>query len=114
LARRLWQELATVKGDRIRSEFMRLTRAIGLPGCTAPKVLQHLCATVLQEGRVDRLIYNERMGHMAAGGPTAGHGLAMTAVYTHARPETRRQQLEAALAPELPWRLPAPGWAGKP
>jgi integrase len=99
LARRLWRELGAVQGDRIRSEFMRLTRAIGLPGCTAPKVLRHLFATALQEGRVDPLIRNELMGHVAAGERTAGHGLAMTAVYTHTRPETRRQQLEAALAP---------------
>ena len=97
LARRLWRELGAVKGDRIRSEFMRLTRAIGLPGCTAPKVLRHLFATALQEGRVDPLIRNELMGHVAAGERTPGHGLAMTAVYTHTRPETRRQQLEAAL-----------------
>lgn len=98
LARRLWQELGTVKGDRIRSDFMRLTRAIGMPGCTAPKVLRHLFATALQEGRVDPLIRNELMGHAAAGCRSPGHGLAMTAVYTHTRPETRRQQLEAALA----------------
>src|SRR5262249_60024188 len=80
-----------------RSEFMRLTRATGLPGCTAPKVLRHLFATALQEGRVDPLIRNELMGHVAPGERTPGHGLAMTAVYTHTRPETRRQQLEAAL-----------------
>jgi hypothetical protein len=53
----------------------------------------------LQEGRVDPLIRNELMGHVAAGERTAGHGLAMTAVYTHTRPETRRQQLDEALAP---------------
>src|SRR5262249_39764752 len=47
LARRLWRELGAVKGDRIRSEFMRLTRAIGLSGCTAPKMLRHLFATAL-------------------------------------------------------------------
>jgi integrase len=99
LARRLWRELGIVENERIRNEFMRLTRAIELPGCTAPKVLRHLFATALQEGRVDPLIRNELMGHVAAGGRTAGHGLAMTAVYTHTRPETRRQQLEAALAP---------------
>jgi integrase len=99
LARQLWRELGAVKGDRIRSEFMRLTRVIGLAGCTAPKVLRHLFATALQEGRVDPLIRNELMGHVAAGERTPGHGLAMTAVYTHTQPETRRQQLEAALAP---------------
>jgi hypothetical protein len=47
---------------------------------------------------VDPLIRNELLGHVAQGAGTAGHGLAMTAVYTHTRPETRRQQLEEALA----------------
>ena len=68
---------------------MRLTRAIGLPGCTAPKVLRHQFATALQEGRVDPLVRNLLMGHAAAGDAGAGHGLGMTAVYTHTRPETR-------------------------
>jgi integrase len=36
---------------------------------------------------------------VAPGSRTAGHGLAMTAIYTHTRPETRREQLEAALSP---------------
>jgi integrase len=112
LARRLWRELGVVKGDRVRSEFMRLTRAIGLPGCTAPKVLRHLFATALQEGRVDPLIRNELMGHVAAGERTAGHGLAMTAVYTHTRPETRRQQLEAALTPRAAVAV-ARAWLGR-
>ena len=91
---------------------MRLTRAVGLPGCTAPKVLRHLFATALQEGRVDPLIRNELMGHVAAGQRTAGHGLAMTAVYTHTRPETRRQQLEAALAPRAAVAA-ARAWLGR-
>jgi integrase len=96
-ARGLWRDLGAVGADRVRVEFMRLTRVLGVPGCTAPKSLRHLFATALQEGRVDPLIRNELMGHVAAGPRTAGHGLAMTAVYTHTRPETRRQQLEAAL-----------------
>jgi len=98
LARRLWRDLGALKEDRVRSEFLRLTARLGLPGCTAPKMLRHLFATALQEGRVDPLIRNELMGHVAAGERTAGHGLGMTAVYTHSRPETRRQQLVAALA----------------
>ncbi len=97
LARRLWREAGAVEENRVRLEFMRLTRAISLPECTAPKMLRHLFATALQEGRVDPLIRNELMGHVAAGERTAGHGLAMTAVYTHTRDETRRQQLEQAL-----------------
>jgi integrase len=98
LARRLWRELGALREDRVRLEFIRLTGAIGLSGCTASKLLRHQFATALQEGRVDPLIRNELMGHVAAGGRVAGHGLGMTAVYTHTRPEIRRQQLEAALA----------------
>lgn len=92
-ARGLWRDLGAVKTDQIRVEFMRLTKRIGLPQCTAPKVVRHLFATLLQEGRVDPLIRNELMGHVATGERKSGHGLAMTAVYTHTRPETRRQQL---------------------
>jgi integrase len=98
IARTLWRDIGVLREDRVRLEFMRLTEAIGLPGCTAPKLLRHQFATALQEGRVDPLIRNELMGHVAAGARQAGHGLAMTAVYTHTRPETARRQLEAALA----------------
>lgn len=98
LARRLWVQLGAVKEDRVRTEFMRLTARLGIPQCTAPKMLRHLFATVLQEGRVDPLIRNELMGHVASGDRSAGHGLNMTAVYTHTRPETSRKQLTEAVA----------------
>jgi hypothetical protein len=55
-------------------------------------------ATALQDGRVDPLIRNLLMGHAAAGARTAGHGLGMTAVYSHSRPTTIRRQLEEAIA----------------
>ena len=97
LARGLWRDLGAVKEDRVRTEFMRLTKAIGLPACTAPKLFRHQFATALQEGRVDPLIRNELMGHVAAGERSSGHGLAMTAVYTHTRPEVRMRQLIEAL-----------------
>src|SRR5262245_6760290 len=106
-AREVWRDIGTVDTDRVRIEFMRLASRIGLRAYTAPKMLRHLFATTLQEGRVDPLIRNELMGHVAAGERTAGHGLGMTAVYTHSRPETRRQQLELAFADrparELAW-----------
>jgi integrase len=97
LAHRLWRERGAVREDRVRLEFIKLTQAIGLPGCTAPKLLRHQFATALQEGRVDPLIRNELMGHVPAGQRGAGAGLGMTAVYTHTRPEVCRQQLEQAL-----------------
>lgn len=98
LARQLWRDQGSLKEDRIRLEFMRLTKKILIPRCTAPKVLRHQFATALQEGRVDPLIRNLLMGHATASQRTPGHGLGMTAVYTHSRPETCRLQLEAALA----------------
>ena len=82
----------------MRSEFIRVARRIGLTGCTAPKVLRHMFATALQDARVDPLIRNLLLGHAAAGVRAAGHGLGMTAVYSHSRPETVRRQLEEALA----------------
>lgn len=101
IAQRFWLALGAVPEDRIRLEFIRLTNKIGIPNSTAPKVLRHMFATILQEGRVDPLIRNELMGHVASGQRSAGHGLAMTAVYTHTRPETKRGQLEAAFASRL-------------
>jgi integrase len=98
-ARRLWLELGAVEEGRVRTEFMRVTGSMGLPGCTAPKALRHLFATALQAGRVDPLIRNELMGHVAAGARSPGHGLGMTAVYTHSRPEVRREQLLKAVEP---------------
>ena len=98
VARRLWREAGALREDRVRQEFMRLTLRIGLPTVTAPKLLRHQFATSLQEANVDPLIRNLLMGHAAAGERSAGHGLGMTAVYTHTRPETIRQQLEGALA----------------
>jgi integrase len=109
LARRFWRELGALREDRLRLEFIRLTRTIGLAGCTAPKLLRHQFATALQEGRVDPLIRNELLGHVPAGARVAGHGLGMTAVYTHTRPEICRQQLEAALE-SRPALAVAQGW----
>jgi integrase len=97
LAEKLWRQQGRIREDRVRLEFMGLTRRLGLNTWTAPKMFRHLFATALQEGNVDPLIRNELMGHVAAGDRTAGHGLAMTAVYTHTRPATRRKQLELAL-----------------
>lgn len=96
-AKALWRELGAVCEDRIRIEFMRLTTSIGLSEQTAPKALRHRFATSLQEGRVDPLVRNLLMGHTPAGRRTAGHGLGMTAVYTHTSPQTIREQMFEAL-----------------
>jgi integrase len=98
LARRIWRDIGAVDESRIRLEFIEAARSAGLAGQTAPKVLRHQFATALQEGRVDPLVRNLLMGHAAADSRAPGHGLGMTAVYTHTRPETVREQLLVALA----------------
>ena len=98
VAKSLWWETGAVREDRIRIEFMRVTTKIELPFVTMPKVLRHLFATNLQDGNVDPLIRNRLMGHMPSRTYGEASGLGMTAVYTHCRPGTVRQQLEAALA----------------
>lgn len=52
------------------------------------------------------------MGHAAADSRAPGHGLGMTAVYTHTRPETVREQLNAALA-ERPALATAREWLSR-
>jgi integrase len=97
-AKAVWLGTGALKTDMVRTEFMGLTAKMGHPEITAPKTLRHSFATILQDANVDPLIRNELMGHVPAGVAMPGAGLAMTAVYTHTRPETKRQQLEDALA----------------
>jgi len=93
----IWRDVGAIKPGTVRNEFMRITAKIELPHVKAPKTLRHTFATILQDANVDPLIRNELMGHVPAGSSTLGSGLAMTAVYTHTRPETKRHQLERAL-----------------
>jgi integrase len=97
-AKAVWLGAGALKTDMVRTEFMGLTAKMGHPEITAPKTFRHTFATILQDANVDPLIRNELMGHVPAGVAMPGAGLAMTAVYTHTRPETKRQQLENALA----------------
>jgi len=92
----LWRDMGAIKTDRLRTEFMRLTRSIGLPELTAPKMLRHMYATSLQDTNVDPLIRNEVMGHKPSN-LSSTRGLGMTAVYTHTRPQTLRRQVENSL-----------------
>lgn len=98
LSRTIWRDCGALKTDRIRSEFIKLTRQIDLPQLTAPKSLRHLFATCLQDANVDPLIRSELMGHSTSATNGASHGLGMTATYTHSRPETKRKQLMMALS----------------
>ena len=95
--RTIWRDLGALKEDRVRTEFMRVCRRIGLAQLSAPKLLRHGFATALQDANVDPLVRNLLMGHSPSGGGAPGGGLGMTAVYTHTRPETIRKQLEAAM-----------------
>ena len=93
LAKKLWWDAGAVKPDRLRLSFVRATTAIGHPESTCPKSWRHTYATLLQDANVDPLIRQQVMGHK----PSLGGGLGMTANYTHTRPETRKEQIEAAL-----------------
>jgi integrase len=97
LAAGIWRDAGAADVDRIRNAFIRRMKQIGLPDTTAPKLLRHTFATCLQDANVDPLIRNELMGHRPAQEAKAGGGLGMTAVYTHSRPETVRQQLQQAM-----------------
>ena len=78
-------------------EFIDIMQRIGLGQITAPKTFRQSFAMILQDANGDPLVRNELMGHVPAGLSTPGGGLAMTAVYTHTRPETTRRQLETAI-----------------
>jgi hypothetical protein len=97
VARTVWRDLGMIRPERIRVEFMRITRRIARPEVTAPKTLRHQFATALQDANVDPLIRNQLMGHAPAGIGSARGGLGMTGLYTHTRVETLRRQLEQAL-----------------
>lgn len=93
VARQVWRDAGAVKADSIRQSFIRIMRAIGHPEATCPKSWRHSFATLLQDANVDPLIRQITLGHR----PSLQHGLGMTGAYTHTRPETQRQQIEAAL-----------------
>ncbi len=80
---------------------MHITKAIELPGITAPKTLRHCFATILQDANVDPLIRNEVMGHSPASTYGGAHSLGMTGVYTHSQPETTCRQLRFAFDLDL-------------
>jgi integrase len=97
-ARTVWRDLGALKQDWIRTAFKRLTKSIDLPELTAPKLMRHTFATILQDSNVDPLVRNELMGHAPSGLGLSNRGLGMTAIYTHTRPETKRRYLEQAFA----------------
>lgn len=111
-AKTIWRDIGALKEDRLRQEYMRITKDIGMPEFTAPKTLRHTFATCLQDANVDPLIRNELMGHAPGHTGSGGRELGMTAVYTHTRPETKRAQLQTALA-KCPAAALVIGWVGR-
>ncbi len=116
IQRRMWRDVGSIDEDDVRAAFTRVCRMVGMPHQTAPKVLRHGFATMLQDANVDPIVRNLLMGHS-----TSGHGssiamspsLGMTAVYTHTRSETVRKQLIDAINQRHGWMtewqpLPAP------
>jgi integrase len=97
VANTIWRDMGAMETDMVRREFLAVTEVIGMGEVTAPKTLRHTFATTLQDANVDPLIRNELMGHVPAGISQPGASLAMTAVYTHTRPGTKRRQLMEAL-----------------
>jgi integrase len=93
LAKKVWLDAGLVKNDAVRISFVRIMKAIGHPEATCPKSWRHSFATLLQDANVDPLIRQQTLGHK----PTSGTGLGMTGNYTHTRPETQKQQIEAAI-----------------
>jgi integrase len=93
IARTVWRDAGAVKADAVRTTFIRIMRAIGHPEATCPKSWRHTFATIMQDANVDPLIRQLTLGHK----PTTDAGLGMTGHYTHTRPETQKQQIEAAL-----------------
>ena len=73
-----------IRESRVWTEFMKVTRRIGLRDRTCPKDLRHLFATSLQAAGVDPLIRRDLMGHTS---------LEMTGRYTHSTVETRYTEL---------------------
>jgi len=93
IARTVWRDAGALKADSIRASFIRLARTAGIPHATCPKSWRHSFATLLQDANVDPLVRQITLGHR----PASRGGLGMTAHYTHTRPETQREQVEAAL-----------------
>lgn len=96
IARKVWRDAGAIRDCRIRSEFMKVTRRIGMSEVTTPKSWRHSFATLLQDANVDPLIRQQVMGHAPMSGGSSP-GLGMTAVYTHTRPETYRREIRRAL-----------------
>lgn len=101
LHEKLWSDLGAINIDVVRHAFLDVCARIGLSYQTAPKVLRHGFATMLQDANVDPIVRNLLMGHSttsSGGSIIRPVGLGMTATYTHTRGQTLRRQLFDAIA----------------
>ena len=87
------RDAVAIKANELQTTFACITRSLGTPGTPCPKAWCQTFCTFLQDTIVDQLIRQITVGHK----PTGVDGLGMTANYTHTRPETQRNQIEAAL-----------------
>ncbi len=109
--RRIWRDIGSIDEDDVRHAFIRVCGLIGMPHQTAPKVLRHGFATMLQDANVDPLVRNRLMGHSTSGYGSSiamSPSLGMTAIYTHTRPETMRRQLFDAINLRHGWMAESP------
>jgi len=95
IAAKVWCDAGAIDPDDIRRSFIRIAATIDLVGASCPKSWRHTFATLLQDASVDPLIRQITMGHTPAGDRKGA--LAMTAVYTHTRPETQKREIDRAM-----------------
>lgn len=105
----VWRDAGRVRCSRLRVEFMRVTKRIGAEHITSVKTWRHSFATLMQDANVDPLIRQQVLGHAAASGGR-DTGLGATALYTHTRPETYREQIRTTLDLQPRVRAVARAW----
>ncbi len=82
------RDMGQIPSNRIRQDFIKLTRKIGLPRHTSPHEFRHLCARSMKEAGTDPFARQAILGHAS---------LEMTGRYTNTRVQTTRQAVEQAL-----------------
>ncbi|MHC4248167.1 MAG: tyrosine-type recombinase/integrase [Planctomycetota bacterium] len=87
IARGLWRDMGATTPKRLRQEFMRITKRIGRPDLTCPKVFRHGMATAMQAAGVDPFVRKEIIGHTR---------LETTGIYTHTAEATLGREMTKA------------------
>ncbi len=88
VARELWRDMGATTPKLMRRGFMKITKRIGRPDLTCPKVFRHGMATAMQAAGVDPFVRKEIIGHTR---------LETTGIYTHTAEATLgREMVKAA------------------